>query len=96
MLYFPACHLRTLAVSAVLLLITAVGCSRSPEARARGGADNPIAVRSYPVEEEVIRRPVQAVGSPDEIVRDPRVRGRYLGADFELPTRRGGATGENP
>lgn len=63
MLYFSACRLRTLAVSAALLLMTAVGCSRSPEARARGGADNPIAVRTYPVEEEVIRRPVQAVGS---------------------------------
>ena len=39
------------------------GCSRTQTASARGDAGNPIAVRAYPVQEEVIRRRVQAVGS---------------------------------
>ncbi|MGH9787670.1 MAG: HlyD family secretion protein, partial [Candidatus Acidiferrales bacterium] len=39
------------------------GCSQSPEAGARGDTANPIAVRVHPVEEQLLRRPVQAVGS---------------------------------
>lgn len=38
-------------------------CSRSPEAGARGDASNPIAVRVYPVAQEVLQRRVEAVGS---------------------------------
>ena len=39
------------------------GCSQSPEAGARGDTKNPIPVRIHPVEEQLLRRPVQAVGS---------------------------------
>jgi multidrug efflux pump subunit AcrA (membrane-fusion protein) len=39
------------------------GCSRTQTASARGDAGHPIVVRAYPVQEEVIRRRVQAVGS---------------------------------
>ncbi|MCI0401933.1 MAG: efflux RND transporter periplasmic adaptor subunit [Acidobacteria bacterium] len=49
-----------------LLLLAGVllaGCSQSPEAGARGDTKNPILVRIHPVEEQLLRRPVQAVGS---------------------------------
>ncbi len=45
------------------LCIGQAACSRSPTVSARGDASNPIAVRSYAVEEEVVRRRVQAAGS---------------------------------
>jgi membrane fusion protein (multidrug efflux system) len=45
------------------LSLLQAGCSRTQTASARGDAGNPIAVRAYPVQEEVIRRRVQAVGS---------------------------------
>ncbi len=53
---------------AVLLLLAlasvlAIGCSRSQPAGANGGAGNPILVQAFPVEQQVIRRPVQATGS---------------------------------
>jgi multidrug efflux pump subunit AcrA (membrane-fusion protein) len=43
--------------------VAAAGCSNSPEAGARGEAGNPIAVRAFAVEQQVIRRPVESVGS---------------------------------
>jgi RND family efflux transporter MFP subunit len=39
------------------------GCSSSPEAKTPGAAGNPIPVRMSPVAEQIIRRPVEAVGS---------------------------------
>ncbi len=46
-----------------LVCTLATGCSRSQQAGANGGAGNPIPVQAFPVEEQVIRRPVQATGS---------------------------------
>src|SRR3989441_6220251 len=46
-----------------LLFLVQAACSRTQPASVRGDAANPIAVRSFPVEEEVVRRRVQAVGS---------------------------------
>jgi multidrug efflux pump subunit AcrA (membrane-fusion protein) len=51
------------AVVAAVVLAAGAGCSQTRETRARGDASNPIAVRVYPVQEEVVRRQVQAVGS---------------------------------
>jgi RND family efflux transporter MFP subunit len=51
-----------LAGLCVFLLVSA-GCSRAPDARARGDSSNPIPVRTVALEEQVVRRPVQAVGS---------------------------------
>src|SRR3989442_1081498 len=51
------------ALVTLLLVLVQAGCSRTQPASARGDAANPIAVRSFPVEEEVVRRRVQAVGS---------------------------------
>ncbi len=45
------------------LAAPALGCSRTPNAGARGDSDNPIPVRTYAVEEEVLQRNVQTVGS---------------------------------
>ena len=45
------------------LLLAAAGCGRTRPSSVRGDAANPIAVRIYPVEEETVRRQVQAVGS---------------------------------
>jgi len=42
---------------------SALGCSRAPNAGARGDANNPIPVRIFSVEEEVLQRNVQTVGS---------------------------------
>ena len=55
----PRPALLLLAVGCALL----PGCSSSPEAGARGDTKNPIPVRIHPVEEQLLRRPVQAVGS---------------------------------
>ena len=44
-------------------LLVGAGCSRTQPSSVRGDAANPIAVRIYPVQEEVVRRRVQAVGS---------------------------------
>ena len=52
-----------LALATLLLFLGQVGCSRSQQANVRGDASNPIAVHSYPVTEEVVRRRVQATGS---------------------------------
>ncbi|MGH9863193.1 MAG: efflux RND transporter periplasmic adaptor subunit [Candidatus Acidiferrales bacterium] len=41
----------------------APGCSRDPSGGARGDTTNPVAVRIYPVEERLVRRSVEAVGS---------------------------------
>ena len=57
-----ACRLGIFSLLFILSLLQA-GCSRTQTASARGDAGNPIAVRAYPVQEEVIRRRVQAVGS---------------------------------
>ncbi len=57
-----ACRLGIFSLLFILALLQA-GCSRTQTASARGDAANPIAVRAYPVQEEVIRRRVQAVGS---------------------------------
>src|SRR5437870_7105641 len=51
------------ALVTLLLFLVQAGCSRTQPASVRGDAANPIAVRSFPVEEEVVRRRVQAVGS---------------------------------
>ncbi len=52
------------AALGVLLAASAqTGCSRAQTRSVRGDASNPIAVRFYPVTEEVILRRVQAVGS---------------------------------
>ena len=45
------------------LLLAGAGCSRTPQAVVRGDAAHPISVRTYKVEEQVVRRKVQAVGS---------------------------------
>ncbi len=50
-------------VLAALLVLLPAGCSRTQPGSVRGDAGNPIAVRVYPVQEEVLRRRVQAVGS---------------------------------
>ena len=47
----------------MLLLLLPAACSRSQPNSVRGDAGHPIAVRAYPVVEEVVRRRVQAVGS---------------------------------
>jgi multidrug efflux pump subunit AcrA (membrane-fusion protein) len=57
-----ACRLGIFSLSFILPLLQA-GCSRTQTASARGDAGHPIVVRAYPVQEEVIRRRVQAVGS---------------------------------
>jgi RND family efflux transporter MFP subunit len=49
--------------AAAMLLLIHTACSRAPGARAGGDAGDPILVRTYPVEEETVRRSVQAVGS---------------------------------
>jgi multidrug efflux pump subunit AcrA (membrane-fusion protein) len=58
-------HVASGFFSALVLLLTLLqmSCSRTQPASVRGDAGNPIAVRTYPVEEEVMRRRVQAVGS---------------------------------
>ncbi len=55
----------SLSPGLLLALVCALlpGCSSSPEAGARGDTKNPIPVRIHPVEEHLLRRPVQAVGS---------------------------------
>ncbi len=52
-----------LLFSALAALLLQAGCSRTQPASVRGDAANPIAVRIYPVQEETVRRRVQAVGS---------------------------------
>lgn len=56
---------RCLPVFLLLALVCSLetGCSEAPQAGSRGGVDNPILVRVFPVEEQVIRRAVQATGS---------------------------------
>ncbi len=51
-----------LFLTALLVLLPA-GCSRTQPGSVRGDAGNPITVRVYPVQEELLRRRVQAVGS---------------------------------
>lgn len=48
---------------AVLLAALGTACSSSPQTGVRGDTGNPIAARIHPVEEQVVRRSVQAVGS---------------------------------
>ncbi len=50
-------------LAAASLALLAAGCSRDPSATARGDEANPIAVRTYTVQEEVVKRRVQATGS---------------------------------
>jgi len=55
------------------------GCSRSPETRVRGDSRNPIGVKVFSVEEQLVRRSVQAVGSLfalEESVVSSEVEGR--------------------
>lgn len=40
-----------------------MGCSEAPQAGSRGASDNPVPVRLFPVEEQVVQRAVQATGS---------------------------------
>ncbi len=60
---------RSSAASVFLSLVTGLivlsqsACSRTQTASVRGDAANPIAVSVYPVEEDTLRRRVQAVGS---------------------------------
>src|SRR2546422_4746245 len=66
----------------LLLFLVQAGCSRTQPASVRGDAANPIAVRSFPVEEEVVRRRVQAVGSLyalEESTISAEVEGRVEG-----------------
>jgi len=58
----PRCFFLAALASPLLFLLPA-GCSRSQPASVRGDAGNPIAVRAFAVQEEVVRRRVQAVGS---------------------------------
>jgi len=55
--------LHTVSVFSSALVLLQMGCSRTQPSSVRGDAGNPIVVRTYPVEEEVVRRRVQAVGS---------------------------------
>jgi len=62
-----------------LLLYGAAGCGHSQATTARGDAGHPIAVRSFPVAEQKVRRRVQAVGSLfawDESSISAQVEGR--------------------
>ncbi len=68
-----------LALLAVLLFLLQAACSRRQPASVRGDAGNPIAVRVYPAQEEILRRRVQAVGSLyalDESTISAEVEGR--------------------
>ncbi len=51
------------ALALLLVFLMQTGCSRTQPRSVRGDAGNPIAVSAYPVQEEVVRRRVQAVGS---------------------------------
>jgi len=51
------------ATALAVAVVAGSGCSRSREGQTRGDASNPIAVRIYPVQEEVVRRRVHPVGS---------------------------------
>jgi len=67
------------AALAVLAILVQAGCSRTQTRSVRGDASNPIAVRTYPVTEEVVSRRVQAVGSLyplDESTISAEVEGR--------------------
>lgn len=73
--------MQRLLPSAALLLVFLGGaaCSRTQSSSVRGDASNPIPVRTYPVEEQVVRRRVQAVGSLyplDESTVSAEVEGR--------------------
>jgi RND family efflux transporter MFP subunit len=63
----------------VVLFGGAQACSRAKEGRVRGDSSDPIAVRVFPVEEQVVARRVQAVGSLfplDESMVSAQVEGR--------------------
>jgi len=77
-----------------LLAGSALGCSRAPTAGARGDANNPIPVRIFSVEEEVLQRNVQTVGSLyalEESTISAEVEGRVVQVRADV----GDAVGEN-
>jgi len=65
---YHSLQLRGVRCLPVFLFLAVVGlfgagCSSAPQAGSHGRADNPVLVQVFPVEERVIRRPVQATGS---------------------------------
>ena len=63
----------------LLVFLGEAACSRTQPSSVRGDASNPIPVQTYPVEEQVVRRRVQAVGSLyplDESTISAEVEGR--------------------
>jgi RND family efflux transporter MFP subunit len=69
------------ALAALTIVLLQTGCSRTQTGSVRGDAANPIPVRTYSVQEEVLRRRVQAVGSLyplEESMISAEVEGRVV------------------